>query len=69
MDLLDLPQVVERFNAASPHPRTKRTVQRWLERKGITGGGTSRHNWFYPAAEVDRALAKDFRLASKGGAR
>lgn len=60
MKLLTLSQVVDRFNAVSPTERDKRTVQRWLAQNQITGAGTSRHNWFYPAEAVDAALAKDF---------
>ena len=62
---LSLPAVVGLFNRYSPVTRDKRTVQRWLARRGITGSGSSRHNWFYPLAAVEAALATDFPFNTK----
>lgn len=51
---------VAAFNRRSPKPKNRRTVQRWMERKGIKGFGSSRHNWFYPAIDIETALDADF---------
>lgn len=55
---------VAAFNRHSPKPRDRRTVQRWLVAKQIAGYGSSRHNWFYPAAKVEGELRADFAAPS-----
>lgn len=53
----------------TPSAFHQRTIQRSLDRHGIQGAGSSRHNWFYPAASVETALAKDFQFSAQSNGR